>query len=140
MNGACVLRRFKGERCGGLTFFDLSEGRGTTRIFRGKNAATSVLVTLSTVDRMSVAPGSALVMLSRVRSYPGTLRTLGFFYRSTPSVRVVITKSLLKVSLRDKISCPMKGMRRLHLCPVGFVRFLSTVKGTGLTDVLGRKG
>lgn len=100
----------------------------THRLFSRSFGISEVLQKLHTVASISVAPNSALVVLSRVRSVPRTLRSLGCFGRRIPRCRVTITNSLLKVSLRRSISCPMKGMGIVGVFPVGFRRFLITGK------------
>ncbi len=123
-----MLHRFTQERCTGRTCVIYQGGSLIQRVFARSFGIRHVLHTLHTVDKISVAPKSALVVLSRMRSVPRTLRTLGCFYRSTPRCRVTITNSLLKVSLRDGISCPINGIGALGICPVGFRRFLLTGK------------
>ncbi len=50
---------------------------------------------------------------------------------------MTITNSLLKVSVRRRISFPMNGIGRVGMCPVGFRRFLLTGKRKRLIGLLG---
>lgn len=137
MNGACVLRRFKGRRCSRITCVGYSKGSRVTGVFTRSCSVGQILVIVKTVDGRPVVPNGALVVLSRVRRLRGKLSSLGCFYRGTPRCRITMTNSLLNITVRRKRSTPIKGISVVQLCPVSFRRFLVTGSRRRLLGVLG---
>lgn len=120
-----MLRGFKRRCFRRYTCFDLSRRRKIYSVFHGAGGPLRVVRRLSCLASRPVLPRGALLVLSRVRSYPRTVDTVGCFYRGAPRCIITYTNSLLKLAFnRRNFSFPINGISRVGVCPIAFSRFL----------------